>query len=92
MRVVQEVTDENVQAFTVLKLDGAIDGSEEYKQIFAEFFDGFPLASPLVIKDFFAVDDRLVCRFRSVRNKPGIITESRQPGATSCSLKRTFSV
>ena len=67
LRVADEVLDENVQAITGLKPDGAIDGREEYKQIFAGFFDAFPPVSPLVIEDFFAVDDRVVCRFRSVQ-------------------------
>lgn len=67
LSVAEEVLDENVQAFTGLKPDGAINGREEYKQIFAAFFDAFPPESALEIEDFFAVDDRVVCRFRVVQ-------------------------
>jgi predicted ester cyclase len=65
--IADEVLDENVQAITGLKPDGAINGREEYKQIFAAFFDAFPPVSPLEIEDIFAVDDRVVCRFRVVQ-------------------------
>lgn len=67
LRVADEVLDENVQAMTGLKPSGAIDGRAEYKQIFAQFFDAFPPESELEIEDIFAVDDRVVCRFRSVQ-------------------------
>ncbi len=67
LSVAEEVLDENVQAFTGLKPSGAIDGREEYKAIFAEFFDAFPPESELVIEDIFAAQDRVVCRFRSVQ-------------------------
>lgn len=66
-RVADEVLDENVQAFTGLKPSGAIDGREEYKAVFAQFFDAFPPESELEIEDIFAADDRVVCRFRSVQ-------------------------
>lgn len=42
MTVAQDVLDENVQAITGLKPDGAIDGREAYKQVFSAFFDAFP--------------------------------------------------
>jgi predicted ester cyclase len=67
LSVAEDVLDENVQAFTGLKPAGAIDGREEYKAIFAQFFDAFPPESELEIEDIFAVDDRVVCRFRSVQ-------------------------
>lgn len=67
LSVADEVLDENVQAFTGLKPSGAIDGREEYKAIFAQFFDAFPPERELAIEDIFAVDDRVVCRFRSVQ-------------------------
>lgn len=67
LSIAEEVLDENVQAFTGLKPSGAIDGREEYKAIFAGFFDAFPPESALEIEDIFAVDDRVVCRFRSVQ-------------------------
>ena len=67
MSVAEEVLDENVQAITGLKPSGAIDGREEYKQIFAQFFDAFPPESELEIEDIFAADDRVVCRFRAVQ-------------------------
>ena len=67
LSVADEVLDENVQAFTGLKPSGAIDGRDEYKAIFAQFFDAFTPESDLEIEDIFAVDDRVVCRFRSVQ-------------------------
>lgn len=67
LSVAEEVLDESVQAITGLKPNGPIDGSEEYKQIFSGFFEAFPPVSPLEIEDIFAVDDRVVCRFRSVQ-------------------------
>lgn len=67
MSVAEEVLDENVQAITGLKPTGPIDGREEYKQVFSSFFDAFPPEPGLEIEDFFAVDDRVVCRFRSVQ-------------------------
>lgn len=67
LAVGDEVLDENVRAITGLKPDGAIEGREEYKQIFAGFFDAFPPVTELEIEDFFAVNDRVVCRFRSVQ-------------------------
>jgi predicted ester cyclase len=62
-----EILDTNVQAITGLKPDGPINGRDEYIQIFSGFFDAFPPVSPLEIEDIFAVDDRVVCRFRSVQ-------------------------
>ena len=67
LSVADEVLDETVQAFSGLKPSGAIDGREEYKAIFAQFFNAFPPESELEIEDIFAVDDRVVCRFRSVQ-------------------------
>jgi len=67
MSVAEEVLDENVQAITGLKPTGPIDGREEYKQIFSSFYDAFPPESELEIEDFFVVNDRVVCRFRSVQ-------------------------
>lgn len=67
LEIAAEVLAENVQAMTGLKPDGAINGCEEYKAIFSGFFEAFPPVSPLEIEDFFAVDDRVVCRFRSVQ-------------------------
>lgn len=60
LKVGDEVLDENGRAITGLKPDGAIAGREEYKQIFAEFFDAFPPVAPLEIEDFFAAQDRVV--------------------------------
>ena len=67
LSVAEEVLDENVQAITGLKPSGAIDGRDEYKAVFSSFFDAFPPESELEIEDIFAVDDRVVCRFRSVQ-------------------------
>jgi predicted ester cyclase len=69
LSVAEEVLDENVQAITGLKPSGAIDGREEYKAVFSSFFDAFPPEPglELIIEDIFAVDDRVVCRFRSVQ-------------------------
>jgi predicted ester cyclase len=63
--VAEKVLDEDVQAITGLKPDGPINGREQYKQIFSAFFDAFPPISNLVIEDIFAVNDRVVVRFRS---------------------------
>lgn len=65
--IAEEVLDANVQAITGLKPDAPINGREEYIQIFSDFFDAFPPVAPLEIEDIFAVDDRVVCRFRSVQ-------------------------
>lgn len=65
MSVAEQVLDENVQVITGLKPTGAIDGREEYKQVFSSFFDAFPPVSDLVIEDIFAANDRVVVRFRS---------------------------
>jgi predicted ester cyclase len=65
MSVAEEVLDENVQARTGLKPDGAIAGREQYKQIFSQFFDAFPPESELVIEDIFATEERAVVRFNS---------------------------
>lgn len=65
--IAEEILDANVQAITGLKPDGAINGREEYIAIFSGFYDAFPPVSPLEIEDIFAVDDRVVCRFRSVQ-------------------------
>lgn len=69
MAVAPEVLDENVQAITGLKPDGAIDGREAYKQVFSAFFDAFPpiVGSEMLIEDIFAAGDRVVVRFRSVQ-------------------------
>ncbi|MCG9890904.1 MAG: ester cyclase [Thermosynechococcaceae cyanobacterium MS004] len=69
MTVASDVLDENVQAITGLKPDGAIDGREAYKQVFSAFFDAFPpiVGSGMLIEDIFATGDRLVVRFRSVQ-------------------------
>ncbi|SRR5579883_308873 len=66
--IASDVLDESVQVITGLKPTGPIDGLDEYKQIFSRFFDAFPPVSELVIEDSFAVDDRVVIRFRSVQN------------------------
>jgi predicted ester cyclase len=60
-----ELLDENVQVITGLKSSGPIEGIEEYKQVFAGFYDAFPDVKPLVIEDSFAADDRVVVRFTS---------------------------
>jgi predicted ester cyclase len=69
MAIAADVLDENVQAITGLKPDGAIDGREAYKQVFSAFFDAFPpiLGSETIIEDIFAAGDRVVVRFRSVQ-------------------------
>lgn len=69
MTVAQDVLDENVQAITGLKPDGAIDGREAYKQVFSAFFDAFPpiVGLEMTIEDIFAAGDRVVVRFRSVQ-------------------------
>lgn len=69
MSVAADVLDEHVQAITGLKPDGAIDGREQYKQIFSSFFDAFPPIPGLemIIEDMFAAGDRVVVRFRSVQ-------------------------
>jgi len=71
MSVAEDVLDAHVQAITGLKPTGPIDGREEYKQVFSAFYEAFPPESPLEIEDFFAVDDRVVCRFRSVQKHTG---------------------
>jgi len=67
--IAAQVLDENVQAITGLKPDGAINGREEYKQIFSAFYDAFPPipGSEMMIEDLFAAGDRVVVRFRSVQ-------------------------
>jgi predicted ester cyclase len=69
MTVASDVLNENVQAITGLKPDGAIDGREAYKQVFSAFFDAFPpiVGSEMSIEDIFAADDRVVVRFKSVQ-------------------------
>lgn len=69
MTVAADVLDENIQAITGLKPDGAIDGREAYKQVFSAFFDAFPpiVGSEMTIEDMFAAGDRVVVRFRSVQ-------------------------
>jgi predicted ester cyclase len=69
MSIAADVLDENVQAITGLKPDGAIDGREAYKQVFSAFFDAFPpiSGSEMTIEDIFATGDRVVVRFRSVQ-------------------------
>jgi predicted ester cyclase len=69
LNVAADVLDENVQAITGLKPDGAIDGREAYKQVFSAFFDAFPpiVGSEMSIEDIFAADDRVVVRFKSVQ-------------------------
>lgn len=67
LEIAEEVLDENVQAITGLKPDGLINGREEYKAIFSQFYDAFPPVSPLEIEDIFAADDRVVCRFSFVQ-------------------------
>jgi len=67
MSVADLVLAQNVQVTTGLKPDGAINGREEYKQIFSMFYDAFPPVSDLVIEDIFAAGDRVVVRFRSVQ-------------------------
>lgn len=69
LTVASDVLDENVQAITGLKPDGAIDGREAYKQVFSAFFDAFPpiVDSEMLIEDIFAAGDRVVVRFRSVQ-------------------------
>jgi predicted ester cyclase len=65
LSVAEKVLDVEVQAITGLKPDGPINGREQYKQIFSAFFDAFPPIADLVIEDIFAVNDRVVVRFRS---------------------------
>lgn len=60
-----EVMAESIQGITGLKPTGPIDGREEYKAIFAQFFDAFPPVETLRIIDQFAVGDRVVTRFHS---------------------------
>lgn len=69
MTVAPDVLDENVQAITGLKPDGAIDGREAYMQVFSAFFDAFPpiMGAEMTIEDIFAAGDRVVVRFRSVQ-------------------------
>jgi predicted ester cyclase len=69
MAIAADVLDENVQAITGLKPDGAIDGREAYKQVFSAFFDAFPpiAGSEMIVEDIFAAGDRVVVRFRSVQ-------------------------
>lgn len=52
---------------TGLKPNGAIDGIEEYKQVFSSFYDAFPPVHPLAIEDIFTAGDRVVVRFKSVQ-------------------------
>ncbi len=65
--IAADVLDVNVQAVTGLKPDGPIDGREQYVQIFSAFYEAFPPVTALVIEDMFAVDDRVVFRFRTVQ-------------------------
>jgi predicted ester cyclase len=65
MSLAEELLSDDVQVITGLKLDGPIDGIEEYKQIFASFYDAFPPVADLVIEDSFATSDRAVVRFKS---------------------------
>jgi predicted ester cyclase len=65
MNLAEELLSEKVQVITGLKPSGAIDGVEEYKQIFSSFYDAFPPVQPLVIEDSFAAGDRVVVRFKS---------------------------
>lgn len=63
--IAEEILAEKVQVVTGLKPSGPIDGIEEYKQIFAGFYDAFPDVQPLTIEDIFAAGDRVVVRFKS---------------------------
>lgn len=65
MSLAEELLNETVQVITGLKPSGAINGIEEYKQIFSVFYDAFPPVQPLVIEDSFATEDRAVVRFKS---------------------------
>jgi predicted ester cyclase len=69
MSLAEELLDENVQVITGLKPSGAIDGIEEYKQVFSGFYDAFPAVEPLVIEDSFATGDRVVVRFKSFQRQ-----------------------
>ncbi len=67
--IAAQVLDEQVQVTTGLKPAGAINGREEYQQIFSAFYDAFPPISgaEMIIEDLFATGDRVVVRFRSVQ-------------------------
>lgn len=67
MSLAEQLLNEKVQVTTGLKPTGAIDGIEEYKQVFSSFFDAFPPVQPVVIEDIFAAGDRVVARFKSVQ-------------------------
>lgn len=69
LSIAEEVLDEQVQATTGLKPNGAIEGRDQYKQIFSAFYDAFPPVPGLemTIEDLFAAGDRVVVRFRSVQ-------------------------
>ncbi|PSR18249.1 ester cyclase [filamentous cyanobacterium CCP3] len=63
--IAEEIFDEKIQVITGLKPTGAINGIEEYKQVFSGFYDAFPDVKPLAIQDSFATGDRVVVRFKS---------------------------
>ena len=63
--IAEEIFDEKIQVITGLKPTGAINGIEEYKEVFSGFYDAFPDVEPLVIQDSFATGDRVVVRFKS---------------------------
>ncbi|MGG6238164.1 ester cyclase [Nodosilinea sp. AN01ver1] len=63
--IAEEIFDKKIQVITGLKPTGAINGIEEYKQVFSGFYDAFPDVEPLAIQDSFATGDRVVVRFKS---------------------------
>lgn len=65
--IAAQVLDEQVQVITGLKPGSAINGLEEYQQIFSAFYDAFPPVSALIIEDMFAAGDRVVVRFCSIQ-------------------------
>lgn len=65
LRVFDELIAEDAQIFTGLKAQGAIEGCEEYKSIYAPFADAWPLLE-FTIEEAFATDDKVVIRFEAI--------------------------
>jgi predicted ester cyclase len=65
--VADQVLSTNIEVTTGLSPSGPIVGLDTYKQIFLDFYAKFPEVEPLRIVDAFAVGDRAVIRFHSLR-------------------------
>ncbi|MDF5716134.1 MAG: ester cyclase [Rhizonema sp. NSF051] len=62
LKAFDETIEPNIQVTTGLSPAEPIQGIENYKQIFSEFADSWPVEY-FVIDDIFGVDDKVVVRF-----------------------------